>query len=126
MDGFPFLIKQSAWDENLVPKNTGCGMTGNTSSWENPVTWMKPGIISQPFCHHCPDKSSAGMVLDKGGTNFCRKPEVSLGRALSQRPCFMQCGSLCCPLNALLCFMLEGLCEQARVAPLDSSLSELS
>lgn len=65
-DGFPFLIKQSAWDENLVPKNTGCAMTGNKSPWENPVAWVKAGIISQPFSHHSPDKSSAVMVLDKG------------------------------------------------------------
>lgn len=41
-------------------------MTGNTSSWENPVTWTEPGIISQPFCHHCPDELSCDGI-NKGG-----------------------------------------------------------
>lgn len=82
-DWFPFLIKQSAWDENLVPKNTGCGMTGNRSPWENPVTWIKPGIISQPFSHHCPDKTSSVTVLDKGRDEVSvKKPEVTTRKSL--------------------------------------------
>lgn len=58
-------------------------MTGNRSPWENPVTWIKPGIISQPFSHYCPDKTSSVMVLDKGRDELSvKKPEATTRKSL--------------------------------------------
>jgi len=79
-DGTPILISQSfAQGENLVPKNTGCGVTGiaipsvisvdaafSAGQGKSPAAGVRSGTVSRPASRHYLGKAWSVMLLNKG------------------------------------------------------------